>query len=83
MYFLELMVTDGCVAVLLTIFTLHVFVIFQRELWILTSVLLFCLVLLPIMLYLSVFYVHLSILYKAGPHDDMMTSSFQASLEVC
>lgn len=31
--------------------------------------------------YLSVFYVHLSVLYKAGPHDSIMTSAFQASLE--
>lgn len=32
--------------------------------------------------YLSVFYVHLLILTKAGPHDSVMTSAFQASLEV-
>ncbi|KAJ8687182.1 hypothetical protein QAD02_022976 [Eretmocerus hayati] len=31
--------------------------------------------------YLSVFYIHLSILTKAGPHDSVMTSAFQASLE--
>lgn len=31
--------------------------------------------------YLGVFYVHLSVLYKAGPHDSIMTSAFQASLE--
>lgn len=35
-----------------------------------------------IILYLSVFYIHLSILKKAGPHDSVMTSAFQASLEV-
>lgn len=35
----------------------------------------------PFLIYLSVFYVHLSILYKAGPHDSIMTSAFQASLE--
>lgn len=29
------------------------------------------------------FYIHLSILIKAGPHDNIMTSAFQASLEVC
>lgn len=29
-----------------------------------------------------IFYVHLSQLTKAGPHDSMMTSAFQASLEV-
>ncbi|XP_030755009.1 protein O-mannosyltransferase 1 [Sitophilus oryzae] len=31
--------------------------------------------------YLSIFYIHLSVLYKAGPHDSIMTSAFQASLE--
>lgn len=31
--------------------------------------------------YLSIFYIHLNILYKAGPHDSIMTSAFQASLE--
>ncbi|KAK0158158.1 hypothetical protein PV328_009197 [Microctonus aethiopoides] len=32
-------------------------------------------------IYLSVFYIHLSILTRAGPHDAVMTSAFQASLE--
>lgn len=31
--------------------------------------------------YLCVFCIHLSVLYKAGPHDSIMTSAFQASLE--
>ncbi|EZA57599.1 hypothetical protein DMN91_002403 [Ooceraea biroi] len=31
--------------------------------------------------YLGIFYVHLAILSKAGPHDSVMTSAFQASLE--
>ncbi|XP_051158347.1 protein O-mannosyltransferase 1 [Leptopilina boulardi] len=31
--------------------------------------------------YLGIFYVHLSVLTKAGPHDSVMTSAFQASLE--
>ncbi|CAG9824993.1 unnamed protein product [Phaedon cochleariae] len=31
--------------------------------------------------YLSVFYIHLNVLHKAGPHDSIMTSAFQASLE--
>ncbi|KAJ8982025.1 hypothetical protein NQ317_007735 [Molorchus minor] len=31
--------------------------------------------------YVSIFYVHLNALYKAGPHDSIMTSAFQASLE--
>lgn len=35
----------------------------------------------PVLLYLSCFYVHLSLLYKAGPNDNVMTSSFQTSLE--
>lgn len=35
-----------------------------------------------LVLYLSVFYVHLLVLKKAGPHDSVMTSAFQASLEV-
>nr|XP_023016346.1 protein O-mannosyltransferase 1-like [Leptinotarsa decemlineata] len=34
-----------------------------------------------LLVYLGVFYVHLSILNKAGPHDSIMTSAFQASLE--
>ncbi|XP_072376843.1 protein O-mannosyltransferase 1 [Diabrotica undecimpunctata] len=33
------------------------------------------------LVYISVFYVHLNTLYKAGPHDSIMTSAFQASLE--
>ncbi|XP_059150933.1 protein O-mannosyl-transferase 1-like [Physella acuta] len=36
---------------------------------------------LPVFFYLCIFYVHLSILSKAGPHDSIMTSAFQASLE--
>lgn len=35
----------------------------------------------PIIIYVTVFYIHLGILYKAGPHDSIMTSAFQASLE--
>ena len=35
----------------------------------------------PVVLYMSFFYVHLSILYRSGPHDGQMTSAFQASLE--
>ncbi|EFA03006.2 protein O-mannosyltransferase 1 [Tribolium castaneum] len=33
------------------------------------------------LIYLAVFYIHLKVLYKAGPHDSIMTSAFQASLE--
>ncbi|XP_037523834.1 protein O-mannosyltransferase 1 [Rhipicephalus sanguineus] len=35
----------------------------------------------PLGIYLGVFYVHLSLLTRAGPHDNIMTSAFQASLE--
>ncbi|XP_044751885.1 protein O-mannosyltransferase 1 [Coccinella septempunctata] len=35
----------------------------------------------PIIVYMTIFYIHLSVLYKAGPHDSIMTSAFQASLE--
>ena len=38
--------------------------------------------LIPSFIYLAVFYVHLSILTNAGPHDSAMSSAFQASLEV-
>ena len=34
-----------------------------------------------IFVYLGVFYLHLTTLTKAGPHDSAMTSAFQASLE--
>ncbi|XP_025111757.1 protein O-mannosyl-transferase 1-like isoform X2 [Pomacea canaliculata] len=39
------------------------------------------LVVLPVCIYLGIFYIHLSLLTKAGPHDTAMTSAFQASLE--
>ncbi|XP_045592731.2 protein O-mannosyltransferase 1 isoform X2 [Procambarus clarkii] len=35
----------------------------------------------PVALYIGCFYIHLSLLYKAGPNDNIMTSAFQASLE--
>lgn len=35
----------------------------------------------PLALYMGCFYVHLTLLYKAGPNDNIMTSAFQASLE--
>uniref|UniRef100_A0A1B0DMS8 Protein O-mannosyltransferase 1 n=1 Tax=Phlebotomus papatasi TaxID=29031 RepID=A0A1B0DMS8_PHLPP len=35
----------------------------------------------PMAIYMSVFYVHLNVLHKAGPHDSIMTSAFQASLD--
>lgn len=40
------------------------------------------LIIIPLGLYLSFFYVHLALLYRSGPHDQIMTSAFQASLEV-
>ncbi|XP_077163186.1 protein O-mannosyl-transferase 1 isoform X2 [Paroedura picta] len=39
------------------------------------------LVVIPIATYLLFFYVHLMLLYRSGPHDQIMTSAFQASLE--
>ncbi|XP_053954474.1 protein O-mannosyltransferase 1 [Anastrepha ludens] len=35
----------------------------------------------PLALYVSIFYIHLQTLYRAGPHDSAMTSAFQASLD--
>jgi dolichyl-phosphate-mannose-protein mannosyltransferase len=32
--------------------------------------------------YVALFYIHLSVLTNAGPHDSVMTSAFQASLKV-
>nr|XP_014340849.1 PREDICTED: protein O-mannosyl-transferase 1 isoform X2 [Latimeria chalumnae] len=39
------------------------------------------LLLVPVLLYLSFFSVHLTLLYRSGPHDQIMSSAFQASLE--
>lgn len=36
----------------------------------------------PTAIYLTIFYIHLAVLSRAGPHDSVMTSAFQASLEV-
>ncbi|RVE48812.1 hypothetical protein evm_006586 [Chilo suppressalis] len=36
---------------------------------------------LPLSVYVGVFYAHLTMLPKAGPHDSVMTSAFQASLQ--
>lgn len=38
-------------------------------------------VVVPIVAYLTIFWIHLAVLTKAGPHDSVMTSAFQASLE--
>lgn len=40
-----------------------------------------CTTLFPLMIYIGIYYAHLSWLTKAGPHDNIMTSAFQASLE--
>lgn len=40
------------------------------------------LVVIPAVMYLLFFYVHLLLLYRSGPHDQIMSSAFQASLEV-
>lgn len=39
------------------------------------------LVVIPVVMYLLFFYVHLILLYRSGPHDQIMSSAFQASLE--
>lgn len=54
----------------------------QAELW-LKKALIFagCLLVAPIAIYVTIYYAHLSWLIKAGPHDSIMTSAFQASLE--
>ncbi|CAO2597971.1 Protein O-mannosyl-transferase 1 [Lemmus lemmus] len=39
------------------------------------------LLVIPVFLYLLFFYVHLMLLYRSGPHDQIMSSAFQASLE--
>uniref|UniRef100_A0A8C3W3U5 Dolichyl-phosphate-mannose--protein mannosyltransferase n=1 Tax=Catagonus wagneri TaxID=51154 RepID=A0A8C3W3U5_9CETA len=35
----------------------------------------------PVLMYLLFFYVHLALLCRSGPHDQIMSSAFQASLE--
>lgn len=41
-----------------------------------------CLLVVPVLLYVFWFYVHLSVLQRSGPHDQLMSSAFQASLQV-
>lgn len=55
--------------------------IFQIHLWLLLLYKSCIFILLPIVFYCFIFYIHLSVLIKAGPHDNIMTSAFQASLE--
>ncbi|XP_061527180.1 protein O-mannosyl-transferase 1 isoform X1 [Phycodurus eques] len=40
-----------------------------------------CLLVLPVLLYVLCFYVHLTLLHRSGPHDQLMSPAFQASLE--
>ncbi|XP_047134650.1 protein O-mannosyl-transferase 1 isoform X1 [Hydra vulgaris] len=40
-----------------------------------------CLVVLPLFLYIVQFYILLNVLYKSGPHDNLMSSAFQRTLE--
>lgn len=40
------------------------------------------LLILPVVTYVLFFYVHLTLLCRSGPHDQIMSSAFQASLEV-
>lgn len=40
-----------------------------------------CLVAAPALLYVFWFYIHLSFLHRSGPHDQLMSSAFQATLE--
>lgn len=56
---------------------------FQAKLWLHFMCRSAVTVVVPTCIYLGVFYVHLNTLTKAGPHDNIMTSAFQASLEVC
>uniref|UniRef100_A0A2K5PW14 Dolichyl-phosphate-mannose--protein mannosyltransferase n=1 Tax=Cebus imitator TaxID=2715852 RepID=A0A2K5PW14_CEBIM len=39
------------------------------------------LLVIPAVLYLLFFYIHLTVLFRSGPHDQIMSSAFQASLE--
>ncbi|XP_054513820.1 protein O-mannosyl-transferase 1 isoform X23 [Pan troglodytes] len=39
------------------------------------------LLVIPVVLYLLFFYVHLILVFRSGPHDQIMSSAFQASLE--
>uniref|UniRef100_G3P9G9 dolichyl-phosphate-mannose--protein mannosyltransferase n=1 Tax=Gasterosteus aculeatus aculeatus TaxID=481459 RepID=G3P9G9_GASAC len=40
-----------------------------------------CLLVVPVLLYVFWFYVHLTLLDRSGPHDQLMSPAFQASLE--
>ncbi|XP_017133950.1 protein O-mannosyltransferase 1 isoform X1 [Drosophila elegans] len=53
----------------------------NRQLWMHAISRLVIFVGIPIAVYVGVFYVHFRTLHRAGPHDSIMTSAFQASLE--
>ncbi|KAH8239976.1 hypothetical protein KR032_009886 [Drosophila birchii] len=53
----------------------------NRQLWLHALSRLLIFVGIPLAVYVGVFYAHFLALYKAGPHDSIMTSAFQASLE--
>ena len=38
-----------------------------------------CVAVIPILIYIGLFHLHLSLLTKAGAHDNLMTSAFQVS----
>lgn len=40
-----------------------------------------CLIILPTVLYIGIFYVHLTVLNRSGPGDGFYSSAFQISLE--
>uniref|UniRef100_A0A7N9AU81 Protein O-mannosyl-transferase 1 n=1 Tax=Mastacembelus armatus TaxID=205130 RepID=A0A7N9AU81_9TELE len=40
-----------------------------------------CLLVVPVLLYVFWFYIHLRVLNHSGPHDQLMSSAFQASLQ--
>ncbi|XP_043646887.1 protein O-mannosyltransferase 1 [Drosophila teissieri] len=53
----------------------------DRQLWMHAISRLLIFVGIPLAIYVGVFYVHFKTLYRAGPHDSIMTSAFQASLD--
>ena len=38
-----------------------------------------CVLVVPLLIYIGLFHLHLSLLTKAGAHDNLMTSAFQVS----
>ncbi|XP_016959180.2 protein O-mannosyltransferase 1 [Drosophila biarmipes] len=53
----------------------------DRQLWMHAISRLLIFVGIPLAVYVGVFYVHFKTLHRAGPHDSIMTSAFQASLD--